>query len=169
MKKLCFGVVVILLIGGIFLSQKLSVEVYHPMKEISLTKEEASQREPLVAITEEDYALRDAVLQMEEVQTAIAKGEMVVFSEQEKNEICNFFPEEGTCEEFAVHDGIVMLWFREEKRDWHFDLSEEHIYKIIGERNRNGEVEDIYMNHNNMQFWVWKEGFPKLEFYWKDK
>lgn len=160
-----FSAVVITVLVLLFF-RNYSVSRIYTMDEKELTKAQVTKKVPMLEITEEDYLLRDALLEMDMVQDAFSSEEPSVLLDTEEftSLVGEIFPESFALKEAFVMGETVGLDFWSDKVRIIYEMyGKEHFYKTLAVLDNDGRGEPIYTNHNNEKFTKIKEHLEKIE------
>lgn len=157
---------VALVVLGLFLFRNGSVSKTYRTDEVELTREQAVKEMPLLEISEEDQLLRDAVLELDMVQEAMASAEDIVLLDPEKMmmHLGEYFPEGFLLNEGFTMGETVGLDFSSEKLRLIYEFGQEHFYKTMGVLDGDGRGEPVYTNKDNETFTKLKTRLDQIEF-----
>ena len=121
----------------------------------------------MLEITEEDYLLRDAVLELDMVQECFSPQweEYVRLDIEECTALAGkYFPESFVLKEVFVTGETVGLDFWSDKVRIIYEMNgKENFYKTLAALDQDGRGEPIYTNHNNEKFTKLKKYLEKIE------
>ncbi|MGN0135866.1 hypothetical protein [Anaerotignum sp.] len=161
-----FSVVAITILVLLFF-RNYSISRTYTTEEKELTKAQAAKEIPMLEITEEDYLLRDAVLELDMVQESFLPQweEYVLLDIEECTALAGkYFPENFELKEAFMMGEIVGLDFRSDTVRIIYEINgKENFYKTLAALDQDGRGEPIYTNHNNEKFTKLKERLEKIE------
>lgn len=149
-----------------------SISRTYTIDEKELTREQALKEMPLLEISEDEYLLRDIILELDMVHKALNSGEEYVLLDTDGivSDIADNMPSGFELREAFVIDETVGLdfWSEKERIIYEFNGKEQY-HKTLAILDKEGQSDLIYTNGNNEEFIKMKKRLDKIEFELNEK